>query len=276
VAVDDVQWLDRASARVVEFACRRLDGEPVGVLATVRLAPDEVEPTALAEAFGGERVEHLAVGPLTVAAVYELVRAHLDVALSRSALLRVHETSRGNPFFALELARALERQGADPVPGEPLPVPANLRDLVRRRLALLPRPAAETLLLAAGLARPTVATVELAVGDRAERDLEDAARAGLIEVTGDGIRFTHPLLASIHFSSQTPRARRRAHLRLAGAVVDPEERARHLALATADRDEKVAAILSRAAEHARARGAIASCAELAEQALHLTPRELNE
>jgi DNA-binding CsgD family transcriptional regulator len=155
-------------------------------------------------------------------------------------------------------------------------VPANLRDLVRRRLALLPRPAAETLLLAAGLARPTVATVELAVGDRAERDLEAAARAGVIELVGDGIRFTHPLLASIHFSSRTPRARRRAHLRLAGAVVDPEERARHLAFAAEGPDEEVAATLARAAERARARGAIASGAELAEQALHLTPRELGD
>ena len=278
VAVDDLQWLDAASARVLAFACRRLESEQVGVLATVRLAPDEAEPAELRDAFGGDRVEQLAVGPLTVAAIYELVCAHLDFSLSRPALLRVHEASEGNPFFALELARALQREGAEPVAGEPLPVPSNLRELVRRRLALLPRPASKTLLLAAGLARPTVAVVEHAVGsaDRTERDLEAAARAGVIELIGDGIRFAHPLLASIHFSSAPPRTRRAAHRRLAAVVVDPEERARHLALAADGPDEEVAAILADAAHRARSHGAIAAGADLAEQALRLTPVELEE
>ena len=277
IAVDDIQWLDPASSRVLEFACRRLDSEPVCVLATVRLAADVAEPTELAGAFGADRVSHLLVGPLTVAATYELVRDHLDFVLSRPTLLRLHEASGGNPFFALELARALQRGAIEPVSGEPLPVPANLRELVRGRLAHLTRPAAETLLLAAGLARPKVGTVELAVGsgERTERDLEEAERAGVIELVGDGIRFTHPLLASIHFSARPPGARRAVHRRLASVVVDPEERARHLALATEGPDDEVAAMLEAAAEHARSRGAIAAAAELAEQALRVTPAELS-
>jgi DNA-binding CsgD family transcriptional regulator len=278
VAVDDIQWLDAASARVLEFACRRLDSEPVGLLAAVRIAPDEAEPEELARAFGGGRDEHLVVGPLSVAALYELVRAHLDLVLSRPVLLRVHESSEGNPFFALELARALQRVSLEPVPGEPLPVPANLRELVRGRLALLPRPSVETLLLAAALARPAVPTLELAVGsgDRVQRDLEAAAQAGVIELQGDRIRFTHPLLASIHFSAAPPRARRATHRRLAAVVVDPEERARHLALAAEGPDAEVAATLADAAERATSRGAVAAAAELAEQALRLTPVELPE
>ena len=138
IAVDDIQWLDPASGRVLEFACRRLEAEPVGVLAAVRIAPDETEPDELARAFGGDRVEHLPLGPLTVAGLYELVRVHLDLELSRPALLAVHELSEGNPFFALELVRALQRAGPELVPGEPLPVPANLRELVRGRLGLFP------------------------------------------------------------------------------------------------------------------------------------------
>ena len=276
VAVDDVQWLDRASARVLEFACRRLDGERIGMLVTVRLAADETEPVELARALGDDRVEHLLLGPLTVAAVYELVRVHLDLALSRPVLLRVHESSGGNPFFALELSRALRRAGAEPTPSEPLPVPPSLRELVRARLALLPRSSAETLLVAAALSRPTVSLVEEAVGSgaRADRDLGRAAEAGVIELQGDRIRFAHPLLASIPFSAAPAESRRSIHRRLAAVVADPEERARHLALAAEGPDVDVAAALADAAARAKARGAIAAGAELAEQALRLTPAEL--
>jgi DNA-binding NarL/FixJ family response regulator len=275
IAVDDIQWLDPASTRILAFAFRRLAGEPVRLLATVRLASNEREPAEIADALGRDHVDHLPVGPLTVAAIYALVRTRLGVELSRPALLRVHEASRGNPFFALELARALQRQGSEPVTGQPLPVPANLTELVRRRLATLPRPAYETLRLAAPLARPTVAVVERAVGssDRAARDLDAAAQAGVIELLGDSIRFTHPLLASIHFSSASPEQRRAIHRLLAGVVVDPEEQARHLALWADGPDEAVAARLTDVAERARARGALAAAAELAEQALFLTPAE---
>jgi len=274
VAVDDAQWLDAASARVLAFAARRLETERVGLLATVRLAREENEPVELDAAFGSDRAEHLAVGPLTLAALYQLVRLHLDFALSRPVLLRVHEASGGNPFYALELARALahSRGGA----GEPLAVPPNLRLLVRRRLSLLPDTASETLRLAAGLSRPTIAAVERAVSssERAERDLELAVDAGLVELLGNEIRFTHPLLASIHFDSASPQARRAVHRRLATVAADPEERALHLALGANGANAKIATVVEAASGRAHARGAIAAGAELAEHALELTPPDL--
>jgi len=278
VAVDDMQWLDAASARVLAFACRRLETEPVGLLATVRVAEGEAEPVELDTAFGSDRAEHLPVGPLTVAAIYELVRSHLGIALSRPALLRIHEASGGNPFFALELARALERAGGGTGPGDPLAVPASLRQLVRRRLALLPNAAAETLRLAAGLSRPTLTAVALAVdsNERAERDLGFAVEAGLVELRGDDIHFTHPLLASIHFDSASSRTQRAVHRRLAEVAIDPEERARHLARGAEGPDGVIAAVLEAAAERAQRRGAIAAGAELAEQALELTPQHAGD
>jgi DNA-binding CsgD family transcriptional regulator len=278
LAVDDIQWLDRASARVLEFACRRLARESIGMLAAVRIAPEEVEPGELARALGGARVQHLGLGPLTVAALYELVQVHLGVALSRPVLLQVHESSGGNPFFALELVRALQRTGAQPVPGEPLPVPGSLLELVRGRLSSLPRSAAETLRFAAALTQPRATVVGRAVGsiERVDRDLESAVEANVIELHGDRIRFTHPLLASIHFSAAPSRTRRTVHSRLAAVVNDPEDRARHLALAAEGPDRAVAAALADAAAHARARGALPAAAELSEQALGLTPVDLLE
>jgi DNA-binding CsgD family transcriptional regulator len=84
----------------------------------------------------------------------------------------------------------------------------------------------------------------------------------------------HPLLASLHFSAVRRRAQQATHRRLAAVVVDREERARHLALAAEGPDAEVAAILADAARGARSRGAIAAGADLAEQALSLTPVDL--
>jgi DNA-binding CsgD family transcriptional regulator len=272
IAVDDIQWLDTASMHALEYASRRLAREPVGLLAAVRTAPDEAEVSELMRAFDND-VEELAVGPMSMGALYELVRGQLDVEFLRHELVAVHELSGGNPFFALELASALKRTGSRLVPGEAFPVPANLRELVRDRLAMLPRPAMATLRFAAALARPTVSVVGRATGsvERTERDLEAAERAGVIELQGDRILFAHPLLASIHLAAAPQRLRLGAHRKLAAAVTDQEERARHLALAAEGADAETAGILADAAEHARSRGALATSAELAEQALRLTP-----
>ena len=116
LAVDDVQWLDAASERALEFALRRLDDEQLAVLGTIRVSPEEAEPAGLLRSFPHERLTRLPLGPLSVGALYELIKARLDLQLSRSTLLRLHETSEGNPFYALELGRALVDLGEEPYP----------------------------------------------------------------------------------------------------------------------------------------------------------------
>ena len=106
----------------------------------------------------------------------------------------------------------------------------------------------------------------------------------MIEPIDDRVRFTHPLLAAAVVSTIEPRRRRRLHARLAGLELDPEERAKHLALATDGPDAAVADMLEEASQHAVLRGAPASAAELAELAARRTPpndregrwRRLNE
>jgi DNA-binding CsgD family transcriptional regulator len=271
LAVDDAQWLDPASRDTLAFALRRLDEEPVGLLATARLPPDA--NAQLMTALPDERVIRRRLSPLTVASLYEIVSDRYELRLSRGTLLRLHETSGGNPFYALEIARTLADAGTEPGPGEPLPVPADLRELVRARLAGLSPAAAEVVLTASALARPTV-TVLGGAFPAADEALLEAASSGVVEVEGDTVRFSHPLLASIHYDA-SPRGQRRAiHERLAATVADPEERARHLALAAVGPDPMVAQMLADAANRSRRRGALSSAAELAELAANLTPREL--
>ena len=107
LAVDDVQWLDRPSAQVVEYVVRRLGDEPVGVVLAWRSAAADALPLGLARVPWPERVRRLPVGPLSVGALHRLLQSHLELSLSRPILVRVHATSGGNPFYALEIARAV-------------------------------------------------------------------------------------------------------------------------------------------------------------------------
>ena len=103
--------------------------------------------------------------------------------------------------------------------------------------------------------------------------LAEALEAGILEIDGDRIAFTHPLLRSAVSARSTPAQRRSLHARLARLVPEREERARHLALATPLPSGEVAAVVEEAAESVRARGATAAAAELAELAVRLTPPE---
>jgi DNA-binding CsgD family transcriptional regulator len=268
VAVDDVQWLDPPTSLVLEFAARRLAEEPIALLVAERLTGEHDAPLGLGRADLG--VTWVRLGPLSTGALHQFLRDRLGVTLTRPAMQRVHEASGGNPFYALELVRALQTVGGRIQPGRPLPVPETLEAILRERLEVLPVRAREVLAAAAALARPT----EAILGDSLA--LEQALEAGVIEVSDGEIRFTHPLLASAAYTSIEAAERWRLHRRLAEVVSDPEERARHLALGAETPNEQVAGALDEAARHAAARGAPAAAAELAELAVRLTPATAGE
>ena len=273
VAVDDVQWLDPASAGVLQVAFRRLRGEPIGVLATARGAPGASLPLGLKDSLSERRLRQLQLGPLSVGALRHLLGERLDLHLTRSELGRVQQASGGNPFFALELGRELVRLRGRPVAGQRLRIPAGLKEAVGARLAKLPEDASDVLLAVAALARPTVELVTTAHGhpERVRAAISAAAAHEMVELDDSRIRFSHPLLGSICYERAPVWKRRELHKALAAAVLDVEERARHLALAAEGPDAAVAAELDRAAEHAAGRDATAAAAELCELAAGLTP-----
>lgn len=264
VAVDDIQWVDTSSAAVLGFVWRRLRDEPVGRLDARRAEAPVPSPLA-----GGEPARRLDVSPLSLGALHQLLQTRLGLVLSRPALRRVHEVAGGNAFFALEFGRALAGRGATLAVGEPLPVPGELRELVRDRLIALPSPTRPALAAVAALSQPTIALVSAA--GWGEETLAPALEANVLEIEHGRLRFTHPLLASAAYEEVDAVTRRRLHRQLAALVGEEEERARHLALAADGPDPEVAAALDAAAGHARSRGATAAAAELGEQALRLTP-----
>jgi len=265
VAIDDLQWLDASSAFALAFALRRIGSTRV-LLLLARRSVSSAESTVLEQALGVESTTRLAVGPLSVGALHRLLLDRLRRPFARQTLLRIHEQSGGNPFFALELARVLD---ADVDATKPLAVPATLDELLRARISSLPGPTREALAFAAALGTTPESLLERAGVSR--EALGPAVAAQVIERDNETIRFTHPLLSSILYRDLGGADRLEVHMRIARVVEDPLLRARHLALATSGPDAAVARQLDDAAALAVDRGASAVAAELAEQALRLSP-----
>jgi DNA-binding CsgD family transcriptional regulator len=267
IAIDDAQWLDSSSRAAIEFAVRRLRG-PLGVLATERCSPGEGATAGWLKLDRPDGVDRVCVGPMSTAQLHTLISERLGRKLTRPSVLRIAEISGGNPFFALELARAVGNSPA----GVDSPLPATLADVVRRRIAELDAQARNLLLSAACVADPTVellARAHDATTEQVTAWLEDVEAAGVVTLDGNRVRFTHPLLASGVYSDAGPTARRAMHRKMSALESHPELKARHLALASAIGDEEIFVALDQAADAARGRGAPAAAAELVDLAIGL-------
>jgi DNA-binding CsgD family transcriptional regulator len=263
--IDDVQWLDEPSARAFAFALRRLAAEPVVVIAS-RREGESLSP-AFEEAGRAIGLSRLPVRGLSLGAIARIVRVQHSVSFSRPVLLRIHDAAGGNPFFALELARAAAEAAER---GDVLAIPESLRELVRIRLAALPDATRAALLVIAACGEPQSSVVAAAVEDW-EDAVAPAINAGVLELVDGRVRFIHPLLGSVVYADAPEHRRRSVHRALADVVDAAEQRGWHLALATERPSERVAAKVASAAVTAAARGAPETAAELAEQARRLTP-----
>ncbi len=268
VAVDDLQWLDRASQAALEFAMRRTGDRPIGFLCSIRIGVGAALIPGLERALQESGAARIRLGPLSVGALHQLVLDRLGRALARPAVVRIATAARGNPFFALEIAREVLRRG-EPSAGQGLPAPEDLAQLVAGRIRRLPPATREQLLMVAALSTP-----RLTLLDRAA--LEPAEAAALIEIAGPTVAFSHPLFSAAVYNSVSGARRRALHQRLAELVSDPEERARHLALGADEPSEEIALELDRAADRAISRGAPDAAADLLELAATLTPSDGHE
>ena len=247
IAIDDAQWLDPASQRVISFAVRRSSEIPVGLLMTQRGdGPDALD---LGRAFDDQHLEEVRLGGLSIGALAHLLRRRLGTRFPRTLVARLHAASGGNPMFALEFARALS--GKEGLSLAPLPFPSSLDELVRERVAGLPAGVRRLLAVVAASERPTRSLLR-GIESAADALLDTAVDSGELVITDDGVvRFSHPLLASAAYGALLPSQQQALHRELAAAVEDVEERGRHLALALEEPDAGVAAVLD---ELARVRG----------------------
>ncbi|MBE1547958.1 DNA-binding CsgD family transcriptional regulator [Mycobacterium sp. OAS707] len=263
IAIDDAQWLDRSSQDVISFAARRLRS-PVGLLLTERSDADGANTASWLQLSRPDGIERLHVGPLSLGALHVLISGRLGHAFSRPTMVRIAEISGGNPFFALELARAIDLGSTGPQTA----LPGSLAELMRLRIGRLDRDARKLLLAAASVADPTVELLTKVTGASID-SLDEAEAKGIVGIDGNMVRFTHPLLAQSVYADASAAERRAMHRSLARTVTLPELRARHMALAASSADPDTLHALDTAAEEAAARGAPAAAAELVELAIGL-------
>ncbi|MBB5773989.1 ATP-binding protein [Nonomuraea jabiensis] len=264
VVADDVHWLDRASADVLAFVARRIECEPVLMIATLR----DGEPSHLQDA----GLTPMPLDRLSHEAATELLDS-ISPGLSPEVRARLLAEAAGNPLALTELPATL--LAVDP-PGAVLPLSARLERAFIARVTGLPAPARTALLVAALGQRDsvaeTLAATSLILGSAAEPEiLAPAAEVALIELAIDAVAFRHPLVRSAVAAASTFAERRQAHLALAETLHDqPDRRAWHQAAATPGADEKVADALDRTADRARHRGGVAAAIAALEQAARLS------
>lgn len=263
--IDDQQWLDSASAQVLEFVARRLGTEAVGLVFAARLPSDAVAG-----------VPALVVRGLRPKDAHALLDSALSAPLDPRIRDQIVAETGGNPLALLELPRGLSADalaGGFGLPGAVRPS-AEMEEIFRSRIAVLPDETRRLLLLAA--AEPTGdsgliwrAAGVLGIGPEAAAPATEAELATF----AIRVKFRHPLVRSAAYRSASLHDRHLVHRALAVATdaeLDPDRRAWHRATAAAGPDEDIAAELDRSAGRAQARGGIGAAAAFLERAAMLS------
>jgi DNA-binding CsgD family transcriptional regulator/tetratricopeptide (TPR) repeat protein len=266
LVVDDAQWLDRSTVDVLAFIARRLQSEPIVLLAASRDLPE----TLFADVIPELRLEGL-----DEIASRELLQTH-SPNLSVEAGNRVLRESAGNPLALVELpkATALEGSSSRLFPAH-LPLTARLERAFASRILELPLTTRQVLLIAAldegsNLAEILRAAKLLGGGDQSFEVLGPAVAARLIHGDAANVQFRHPLVRSAVSGIFDIGERAAAHIALATVLKDDSDRsAWHRAAAAVGPDESVARALESAGARALQRGdvrvaiqALARAAEL--------------
>ena len=262
VVVDDLHWVDRASAEVLGFVARRLVGSPIVFLAACRSAERGF--------FHNGGLTEIVLPPLPAAAARTLVDRRFP-ELAPAVRRRLLAEAAGNPLALLELPSALDHdQRADftTLP-EVLPLTERLKELFTARVRALPDRCRLMMLLGVLGGTTDVAHLRTAGGDTC--DLDDLAPAQddrLVQVNATRLTFRHPLIGAAVVDASSERDRRWAHGALAEVVDAPERRVRHLAGSAAGPDATIAAGVDAAARallrQGDAIGAVAALTRAAE------------
>jgi DNA-binding CsgD family transcriptional regulator len=234
IVLDNLQWADDASLELLHFVSRQLPASGSGgrllVLGTYNDA--EAVPTLLRDAvhslvgLGAAQVERIA--PLSAEQTLELVQRTFDVTADavRGFASKLHEWTRGNPFFVEETIASLVESGElhqrdgrwTGWSAESIALPRTVRDVVLARVERVSGSSRGLLDLAAVLgARVRYAALRAVSGDADDaivESLEEVRRAGLLvesdDAAGDAeYDFSHPLVRDVVYAALSrPRAQR--------------------------------------------------------------------
>ncbi|MET9240803.1 AAA family ATPase [Nonomuraea sp. NPDC003709] len=264
--VEDAHWLDRASADVLAFVARRLDSEPIVLLAAIR--------DGFQSPLDGAGLPELLLDRLDDTAATALLDS-CSPTLTPAVRTRVLREAAGNPLALVELPiAARDRKG--PLPPGWLPLTTRLEQTFTARMSGLPSTLRTVLLVAAlndstALSEALDATALITGVTVTAEDLAPAVTARLVDVDEAAVSFRHPLMRSAIYQGASISQRHAVHAALADVLTDrPDRRLWHRAASTPRPDESIAVELETTAKSVRRRGDLLSAVAALEHAVRLS------
>lgn len=283
-ALDDAQWADEASLRLLHYLAVRIDGMSAGLIVGCRDADPEGEARLLARLLAEPTTEVLRPAPLSRQAIAKLLAGESTREPDEQFVAASYAATGGNPFYVRELAQAAQEAGLALTRDDV----AALRELRPRGLsrALLARtsPVARSLAWAlAVLDEPVDSVIACEVAglaqDGARAATEELAAAGLITGTVT-LALGHPIVRGAVLASLSIGRRSELHARAAQMLrergTDPQQLAAHLLAVMPAADATVVDVLHEAAERSLAQGAPEVAARLLQRALREPPPEARQ
>ena len=274
--VDDLQWADDESLRLLAYLAPRLDGLPLAVVAAHR--PGLNRTVDLARPAWAPEATVLRPRALSAEATAGVCRRRLGQDADPDLILACATATGGNPFFLDALLRELEDLEAPDADAVAAIGPREVARAVRSRLAHAPAAAGALLRALAVLGgRASLSeAAEVAGVDEAETR---AAADRLVELgilqPSSALAFSHPILREAVYGWLGPGARAEAHAHaaavLAAAGAADERVAAQIAHSQPAGDAVRVDLLRRVATDALARGAPAAAAVLLTRALAEPP-----
>lgn len=264
LCVDDVQWADSASLRFLAYLGARAADLPLLLVCAARSGEEPTDAAVLRELCDGPAATRIEPGPLTVAAVKQLVAGELGSAAAADLPDACWRRTGGNPLFVAELLRAAgEAQVEGPVTAATLDAltPDSVVRLVERRVARQDDAVlrvARALAILGERARPADLAQVTGLDPAAALGALDALVAAELTEADAPTRFRHPILRQAVDDAVPPGERLALHADAAAAVrdVDAGRAAQHLVAADGVGPSPPWAVdvLRAAAATARARG----------------------
>ena len=230
LVIDDAQWADEATLRLLSFGLRRLAGRPLLLVLVWRTPHEHPLRTAATSAARDEGVR-LTLGRLGESSVADLVRSVRGHESGAVDVRDLWETTEGVPLLLVEYLRTTEIADR---------LPEGAREALHARLAPVSETGRQVLSAAAVLGRSFDIDTVRSVSGRTEEEtvaaIEELLRRGVVQERATSYDFDHELLRTVVLDETSMARRRLLHSRAAEVAQPAAVRARHLELAGSDAD----------------------------------------
>ena len=266
--VDNLHWLDRASAEILTFVARRLAANPIVLICGRRQGH-------------GAASQEAPFRPLTLERLDDghsrRLLADTGVSLSHDECNWVLTQALGNPLALVELSAQVPRTEGMNAAGAPIPfISARLARALLGPLTDLPAITRDALLIAATDETPELSEILAATSTLAGQPstaavLDPAEQQHLLRFDEHRITFQHPLLRPAIAQSESVLRRQAAHRAWAATLSEPSPRRTwHRAAAAAGPDDAVADELEAVATAAARIGLFPAAMQALERSAGLT------